>query len=233
MINDHMPQKAIAETLGRHPTAVSREVRRNRAKCSMVAKSKFTRNRCAKRDSCKVGGACGSAKCKKKCINCTFIVCTIRCAHYVEQPCKQIDRWPYVCNRCKDFSTCPDQRYVYDAARAQKIATSRASLSRGGIDLDAAELARIDELITPLILKGQSLYHIWINHRYDIGLSLSTLYRYVNLGLFGACRANLPRAVHFKVRKKKKDKGNPRSKIGARTYSDYLDYLTGGRDGLR
>ena len=228
MINDHMPLKAIAEALGRHPTSVSREVRRNRAKCTMVTRSKFTRNRCAMRNSCKVRGICGSTKRKKKCISCTYIACIDRCKHYVEQSCATTDKWPYTCNRCKQFATCPEQRYIYDVRRAQKIAASRASLSRRGIDLDAGEPERLDSLITPLVYKGQSLFHIWTNHRYEIGLSLATLYTYMNLGLFSARRIHLPRAVHFRPRRKKKDSANKRADIKERAYSDYLSYLTGG-----
>jgi hypothetical protein len=103
-------------------------------------------------------------------------------------------------------------------------------MSRRGIDMDAAELARLDDLITPLVLKGQSLFHIWNNHRGEIGLSVATLYRYLNLGLFTAKRANLPRAVHFRPRTKSKDTSQKREGIGRRTYNDYLGYLTRGYD---
>jgi hypothetical protein len=151
-----------------------------------------------------------------------------RCSAYVKKTCHVTDVWPYVCNRCKEFSTCPEQRYLYDGTRAEKIASSRASLSRRGIDLDAAELSRLDDLITPLVLKGQSLFHIWNNHRYEISLSLATLYAYLNLGLFTAKRVNLPRAVHFRPRTKVRDTNRKREDIKNRTYEDYLRYLTGG-----
>jgi hypothetical protein len=89
---------------------------------------------------------------------------------------------------------------------------------------------RLDDLITPLVLKGQSLFHIWNNHRGEIGLSLATLYRYLNLGLFTAKRLNLPRAVHFRPRVESKDTSQKREDIGRRTYGDYLAYLTRGDD---
>lgn len=229
MINEREPLTLIAETLGKHPTSVAREVKRNRSKCSPIKFSKFTRIRCAKAkdNGCKLRGICGSQKCKRLCVHCTYIVCAGRCSAYVERICTDTASWPYVCNRCKEFSTCPEQRYIYEGSRAQRIASLRASLSRRGIDLDATELSRLDDLITPLVLKGQSLFHVWNNHRDEIGLSLATLYRYLNLGLFSAKRINLPRAVHFRPRTESKDTIQKREEIGRRTYRDYLGYLTG------
>jgi hypothetical protein len=96
--------------------------------------------------------------------------------------------------------------------------------------MDASELSRLDDLITPLVLKGQSLYHIWTNHRYEIGLCLSTLYTYVGYGLFTVKRLHLPRAVRFKPRKEGRDI-KPRADKSGRTYDDYLVYLIGDDHG--
>jgi len=225
MLNERMSLAQIALMLARHPTTITREILRNRKECLPVAKTRFRRNPCAKAKGCKVTGLCRWKNCKKLCSRCSQLFCNSRCEDFCAWHCLEVGSWPYVCNRCEMLSTCPEQRYLYDAAHAQKAADVRASAARCGIDADAQRLAALDDLITPLVLKGQSIYHIWNNHRDEIRLSPATLYHYFDLGLFTATRAHLPRAVHFRPRKKKKDRGADTRDIGERTYKDYLDYL--------
>jgi len=221
MINEGCSLTEIARLLGKDATSISREVKRNRVKLAKVSTSKFMRNPCVKRESCKKTGLCKSKWCKRRCAKCEYVFCHKRCDEFVVWHCVRLFRWPYVCNRCKWYSTCPDQRFSYNARRADKIAQGRASLSRRGLAIDATKVERIDELITPLLLKGQSPYHIWNNHRYELDISLATFYTYINAGLFGAKRMHLSRAVNFRPRKKRCEIRDRRDFKG-RTFADYL-----------
>jgi IS30 family transposase len=224
MINEGVPLKEIAATLGKSPTSVSREVKRNRVKRQMVAKSKFRRNPCKKRETCTKMSLCRRKWCKRLCAKCEFIFCHDRCDEFVVWRCESLGRWPYVCNRCTKYSTCSEQRYSYDAKRAGKMASSRASLSRKGLAIDTFEAERINMIVTPLLKLGQSPYHIWKNHREELGISLATLYSYINAGLFEAGRMQLNRAVNFRPRKRRRQAKDKRDFTG-RTYQDYLVWM--------
>lgn len=221
MINEGTSLKAIAQALDKSATSISREVFRNRIKLGPVAKSKFMRNPCKKRKECKKGGLCKRKWCKKPCAKCEFIFCHEKCDEFVLWHCEETSRWPYVCNRCRWYSTCPEQRYSYKGTRADRIATSRASLSRKGLAIDKTEAARISAIVTPLLKKRQSPYHIFQHHKSELGCSLTTFYAYINAGLFDASRMDLVRAVKFKPRKKRRSTKDRRDLAG-RTYHDYL-----------
>ena len=230
MINDGRTLESIASALGRHPTTISREVKRNRASLNPVKKSRFRRNPCVMRENCKVTKLCSWTGCKKLCSKCSIVFCHERCEDFRLWRCEKQTMWPHSCNRCSWLCTCPEKvRYVYDDVRAEKIATFRVANARRGIDLDASEFEELDNLITPLVKQGQSLYHIHNTNRDEIGVSLATLYNYFDLGLFSARRIDLPRAVRFKKRRhdKSSDEGGFAFKdLEGRTYLDYLSYLT-------
>lgn len=50
----------------------------------------------------------------------------------------------------------------------------------------------MDELISPLVLKGQSLYHISTHYKEEISCSERTLYNYFNNNVFTARNIDLP-----------------------------------------
>lgn len=231
MINNCCLCKDIAEVLGIDSTTVSREVYRNRVSLPMVAKSQFMRNPCAKRGSCQITKLCAKRSCRKTCQNCTTYFCHERCSEFVLWECLQTERFPFVCNRCKARRTCPSTRYIYDASRAEEISSLRANMSRRGITVDERDIEQIDSIISPLLKKGQSPYHIWVNNREELGISLATLYNYINFGLFSAGRMSLPRAVRFKPRKKKRPPQDQRDFTG-RLYIDYLTDMGALPDGM-
>lgn len=228
MINDALPLAYAAEMLQKHPTTLAREVKRNRIALPAAKRSKFRRNPCAHAKGCDITDLCGWKNCERLCSSCEFVHCYERCEHFIKWTCEDIFSWPFVCNRCRYFATCPEERLSYSAKKAEEAYRLRASITRRGIDMEAGELIRIDAIVTPLLMKGQSPYHVWIHHRYDLGISLATLYSYVNQGLFKAGRMHLPRAVNFRPRKKETEKREQQADKKGRSYSDYLIYLYGG-----
>ena len=221
MLNKGATLSEIAESLRKTATSISREVARNRVPLRIVSKSKFMRNPCRKREVCQKKNLCKRTRCKRRCSSCEFVFCHEKCDEFVLWHCERLTRWPHICNRCKWYATCPEQRYSYQGIRAHRIAQSRATLCRRGIYVDLVELEHIDALVSPLLKKGQSPFHIWNNHRYELGFCLTTFYAYINAGLFSAGRMSLARAVNFKSRKQHyviKDKRD----FTGRTYHDFL-----------
>ena len=85
---------------------------------------------------------------------------------------------------------------------------------------------RLDALISPLIMRGQSLHHICVNHMDEIMVDELTLYNYVDMGLFRARNIDMPRVVRMGKRKKKKVqfKVDKKCRI-VRTYQDFLKFM--------
>lgn len=89
-------------------------------------------------------------------------------------------------------------------------------------------LKKLDELVSPLILKGQPLTHIWSEHGDELGISQRTLYRYIDQGVLSVGNIDLRRKVAYKPRRKKKEvsEGFLNQEFRKnRGYDDYLKYM--------
>ncbi|MEY8002039.1 IS30 family transposase, partial [Clostridium sp. Mt-5] len=60
----------------------------------------------------------------------------------------------------------------------------------------------LDDLISPLIKRGQSIAHIYANHGHEIPCSRRTLYHYLNKGVFEARNIDLRRRVRYKCKER-------------------------------
>ena len=95
-----------------------------------------------------------------------------------------------------------------------------------GINLTPEERAALDELVAPLILNGQTMDHIFTEHKEEIPCSERTLYRYIDSGILSVRNIDLPRKVKYKPRRQSdtSEKLTRECTIG-RTYTDFLEYL--------
>ena len=98
--------------------------------------------------------------------------------------------------------------------------------SREGIAVSELEIKRLDSIISPLLLKGQSMHHIYENHRAELMVSERTLYSYVSDGLFSARNIDMPRVVRMSPRRKKPDtiKIDPKCREG-RKREDFIVFM--------
>ena len=85
----------------------------------------------------------------------------------------------------------------------------------------------LDEMITPLVLRGQPLSHIFATHGNQIPCCRRTLYNYFNSNVLTARNIDLPRRVRYKARKKQKtlDKGYFQAYRNNRTYKEFERYM--------
>lgn len=96
------------------------------------------------------------------------------------------------------------------------------SKSREGIDLTKDELVALDELVSPLIKKGQPIAHILAEHAEELPCKERTLYSYISKGYLTAKSIDMRRSVRYKKRQKKDEvKPSLRKKIGHQ-YKDFL-----------
>jgi len=91
---------------------------------------------------------------------------------------------------------------MYSAKEAQKEYEKTLSVSRQGINMTPEELEELNDLISPLVQKGQPLSHIFAVHSDDIPVCRRTIYNYFDKNIFKARNLDLPRRVRYKKRKK-------------------------------
>lgn len=216
----------IGRHLGKDASTISKEVRRNLIRKRPRDFGK-PRNICKKRQTCEVHGLCSKyPACKGLCRHCSLVDCNEHCPSFEAIMCPKLIRAPYVCNACEKFRKCHQLKQVYDAGLAQKKYLTMLSASREGIGIAETELEEMDLLITPLVHRGQSLNHIWHNHKDEIPVTLKTLYTYTELGLFSFKNLDLPRKVKYKKRRKRQLERAPHPNYRkGRTYEDFLQFL--------
>ena len=219
---------AIAAELGKDPTTISKEVRahikRNQA---------GGYNPCMIRKDCKhYGDLCHPCKFTygKPCHSCYLTKCFDVCQNFQPAQCSKLNKPPYVCNGCQQRQTCKLERHLYEAKFAQKEYEAIRSESRQGFAVTPAELERIDQIISPLIKKGQSIHQICVNNADEIMLDERTIYNYVDAGLLSVGNIDLPRKVRYKVRKKKPPVRVDKQCHLGRTYEDFLEYTAANPD---
>ena len=229
-LNEGKSFKSIAKQLHKDPTTISKEIRKNRTIKTRKDSSKVIK--CDNSKECTVQKLCSRFNCKDLCKNCSrYINCRTICTDYKVKTCGKLNKAPYVCNGCKSLISCPYERWIYIAKYANDCYLELLSSSREGINQTPESIQIIDNLITPLLLKGQSLSHIFLSHSKNIPCARRTLYKYIDNQVLTARNIDLPRKVKYKPRKKNScnSKTNREYRKG-KTYDDFTKLLEGNSD---
>lgn len=224
MLKEAASFKAIARELNKDCTTISKEVRSHlRFKKTGCFGHAF--NDCLNRFSCSLSHLCHKPGCSiRRCCFCSS--CSRFCSDYSKQTCPNLVSPPYVCNGCSQRSKCTLEKRLYSASFAQQEYELVRSESRCGLCLSELEAVSLDSLISPLLLKGQSLHAICVNNAASIMFSERSLYNYVDARLFSATNLDLPRKVRFHPRKSRHDsfKVDKTCRKG-RSFQDFLAFL--------
>lgn len=222
---DGMRFKEIASLILRHPSTIAREVERHKESVKKRISFRGGLNHvCQHMANCSARHLCSSCTSSKYCKNCIQRDCTAICNKYAVIVCPFTSKPPYVCNSCNRKSSCRFEKFYYRAASAHKAYLSERKQSRQGINLEPWELGELDDLVSPLILQGQSIAHIYANHAYEIPCSIRTLYEYITQGLLSVTDLDLRRKVSYRKRRKtSKTPCNYRYREG-RTYEDFIRF---------
>ena len=220
--------RSIAAALHKDPSTISKEVLRS-SKVTPSCRYAYRCRQCIRKKECSERHVCGSQFCKHLCHNCSDKDPTRFCTLFTPYSrCNALTKPPYVCNGCIHIHQCPLSHRIYSAANAQKLYEKKLSSSREGINLSPEELQQLNDLISPLILKGQPLSHIFAVHSDEIPVCRRTLYNYIDQQVFHARNIDLPRRVRYKKRKKKSSPHNPpfvQEYRNKRTYIDFEKFI--------
>lgn len=224
---------SIAKVLHKDPTTIAKEVKRYSK--DTPSKHSYKCNLCKLYQECTVRSSelkcpCYNPRsCPFYCKKCFRKKSILFCPHFLPFSCDKINKPPYVCNSCDEQRYCPLDKRFYNAAYAQKQYEKTLSKSREGINMTPDELQELNDLISPLILKGQPLSHIFAVHADEIPVCRRTLYNYLDQRVFQARNIDLPRRVRYKKRKKKsepkKSKTLKQEYRNKRTYTDFERFI--------
>lgn len=191
----------IARSIGKDPSTVSKEVRKHSE--IRLRKDVFAPVPCGNRSDCKIKGLCFK-DCSRMCKICLepSQKCIDICDNYEPVKCSRLTKAPYVCNGCGKRINCLLDKKIYSAKYADDCYRETLVSMREGINQTAESIQKLDELVSPLIKKGQSIAHIYSNHAQEIKCSRRTLYSYIDKSVLTARNLDLRRRVKYKPRKK-------------------------------
>jgi IS30 family transposase len=217
--------KSIARELEKDPTTIAKEVR-NHIQFKKTGCYGRAFNDCKHRNGCPVMHLCGNLRCNRYCRFCKSHMCSSQCHEYQQEICHKLSKPPYVCNGCEDRTSCTLEKRVYSATHAQREYETVRSECRQGLQITEEEALRLDYIISPLLMKGQSLHNICSNHADEIMFDERTLYNYVDKSVFTARNIHMPRVVRMGRRKQHQErfKVDKKCRIG-RTYQDFLKFI--------
>ena len=141
--------------------------------------------------------------------------------------CSKHNKFPYVCNGCLVLDKCAKNLKTYNAYVAEDKYQLSLRDSRANPRIRSKDLKLLDDKVSKRVKAGQSLYHILETDK-SIGLSESTIRRYINKGYLSCITMDLPKTIRFDVKKDKyvRTKPLPAEVINNRTYLDYKDYIS-------
>lgn len=224
-LSEGMDFKGIAILVSRHPSTIAREVSRHKESVKKRINYNGRLNHiCDHIQNCSIKHLCKSCTSSRYCKHCVQRDCTSLCKKFKDVSCPIVSKPPYVCNSCNRKTSCSFEKFYYRAPKAHKSYLSDLKESRQGISLEPWELDDLDRLVSPLILQGQSIAHIYASHAHEIPCSIRTLYEYITQGLLSVTDLDLRRKVKYRKRRKASNTPcNYRHRQG-RTYEDFLRF---------
>lgn len=212
----------ISAELMRPISTIGREIK-NRSGIS-----KSLKNDCTLKDICRRKNVCNKAGCRNLCAHCpSKVQCKKSCPDYQPTACPKLSRPPYVCNGCHQKPYCNYEKHMYSAKLAEENAQMLRHESCAGFNLTGEELQVLDEMVSPMLKNGCSVYQIAQTHKEDLFVSEATLYRLIDKGELTARNIDLRHKVKLHPRKKrlmKNEQGITIRKIG-HLWKDYLEYI--------
>lgn len=217
-LDEDFSLRYIADRLDKSPSTVSREVKKHTVthtpKCCD----------CINSSNCTLHHVCGSSSCNKKCKTCNKA--KKYCTDYSQTFCDTMLAHPLqLCNSCRKKSFCHFEQRLYCGKTAQQQYKDTLANSRNGFDLTAGELEKINSIVTPLVRRGQSVYHIVKTNKEVLPVSESSIRRLINSCELDIRLIDLPEAVKRKPRRKNLSQQKPSVSKTGHLYQDYLVFI--------
>lgn len=218
LLSEGYSMRYIAENIDSSPSTISREIKQH------CFTQKSHANDCLNKSDCHRLHVCGGNSCFKKYKTCNK--CKHYCEDYTQAFCDILEE-KRLCNGCRKIRVCSYEKKLYKADVAENEYREMLVGRRNGFDLTGEQIEQINELVSPLIRKGQSPYHIKQALGDALAISESTLRRMISGQELDVRSIDLKECVRRKPRKKRRIMHNEltsSSKAG-HLYEDYLAYI--------
>lgn len=217
LIEDGCSIRYIADRLDKSPSTISRKLKKH------ATNFKPSYCDCLLRSSCGIKHVCGDQNCNRICSRCRKA--RNHCTDYSKAYCDiLLANSNGMCNSCRKKPYCHFEHSTYDGSKAHNKYLNSLTNSRNGYDCTYEELVTIDSIVSPLILKGQSIYHIMQTHKEEIGVSESTIRRMIHDTELSCRNIDMRAVVQRKIHKRKPS--NYKKSIIPKTEHLYEDYQT-------
>lgn len=218
LLKEGFSLRYIADRIDKSPSTISRELKKH----TIITSPKSCD--CSYIANCSHKHVCGASSCHKKCKSCSKA--KKYCTDYVQALCHIRFSHPLkLCNSCHKRSFCHYEQAYYSGNKAHQQYMHTLINSRNGFDLTAGELEQINSLVTPLVRRGQSIYHILKTNRDSLPASESTIRRLIHSCELDIRLIDLPEAVKRKPRRKSYPSAQPSVSKNGHLYQDYLSFI--------
>ena len=205
-LNSSLSFAEIGREIHKDPTTVSKEVRKHAKVKEFSGYGNIPcRAMADKHYPCMLKHACGDKDCDLPCRLCRSFRCSDICKEYQPQQCARLNKAPYVCNGCGKRINCRMDKKIYSSKYAQDCYHELLISSREGINQTPESIQRMNDILTPLVRKWQSLAHSYVTHADELKCSRRTMYTYIDAGVFDVRNIDLRRKVKYRKRKKPTD----------------------------
>lgn len=142
-IAKNLTWKETARILKKNRSTIYRELKNYYS----IRDGRHTCEHCKHRDFCKDNGVVFNQKGEQSCFE--PIICF------------RLNHFPFVCNNCENKKKCNREKRYYDCIKAENRSRSNRVGTRKHKRVSKENIEIIDELVSPLIFKGQSIHHIY------------------------------------------------------------------------
>ena len=151
----------ISRQIHKDPTTVSKEIRKHTKVKEFngyggipCQANEDIHARCTRRH------ICGDKDCDITCRQCRSFKCSDICKDYTPRQCDRLKKAPYVCNGCNRRTNCKMEKRLYSSKYADDCYRELLISSREGINQTPQSIQTMNNILTPLVKKGQSIAHI-------------------------------------------------------------------------
>ena len=226
-LHQKLSLRAIADSIGKHPSSVSREILRH---TFIRSRDQYhiPKNDCIHRQNCRKKFVC-TPDCrfhKGNCHNCGN--CNSKCKDYVKENCSKLKHFPHVCNGCTKIGSCSLEQKFYKPNEADKEYRNLLSVTRKGFNISEKELMELNDNLGRLISdQKQSVHHACIVLKDSLPCDERTVYNLIDACMLPKVKnIDLPRKCTLKPRKgKPKEHKVDRSCRINRTIQDFNKFI--------
>lgn len=217
-LKNNLSFKQIGKNINKDCTTISKEIRNHVSYKNIGAVGRSFQD-CIHRKNCEFRER--GIKCNQN-----------NCEHYQKENCSKLSKPPYVCNGCKNKTSCTLTKKIYEAEVALREYKNTLVETRQGITYNQAEIENLNNILKPLIVEqNQSIHNAYINNIDSIMCSEKEIYNLIDKGVLEVRNIDLQRKVRYRQTPKRTNYYKiDKSCLEGRRHKDFQNYMKQNSD---